>query len=204
MTKAEWISVIQRTLLPIDEQGRYRAPFVEKHIQSVYEQMYNELYSQNPKTIWKYVKTYFEQKTEEYNGSTGVTMPYDPISLPREGGGVFAVAITAESTDSPASYAEILISSYQGFLNSLQSRYDTAGFKGRYIGTVHNNKFYWSNTAANPASYIVWRMIPKFTSLATTDEVMIPFGNEEMFIDRVIDTIQHTPPVDLINDNTIQ
>lgn len=197
MTKAQWISTIQNTMMKIDEQGIYRAPLIEKHIQSVYEQMYNELYKAAPRHFSQYTTTVSEILSTqtvltEPDGRTIVTIP---ISLPRENGGLFGMYIGD---------SEVVLTSYEGYRNVTQSSFDTAGFMGKYVGTLLNDTIYVNTTVASESNInIKYRMIPKFTEFASTDEVKIPMGQEDHFIDRVIDTIRHMTPSDLINDNTV-
>jgi len=191
MTKAEWISVIQNTIKPGDEAEQYRAPFIERHLQSVYEQMYNELYRQDKQSIYQYLVKVTATDSIGADLSVGYTMPSVPISLPRVSGGVFEFSTTGRT---------YVLTDRKGYNNVANTLFDTAGFKGQYVAYIDATKIYANNT--NTAGNIMtWYMIPKLTSLTTSSEVKIPGGMEDHFIDRVIDTIQHMPPVDLMNDN---
>jgi hypothetical protein len=196
MTKAEWISVIKNTIKQGDETGLTRAPFIERHIQSVYEQMYNELYRQSPREIWNYVQDVSQSFVlESTDLSDGVTLTTIPINLPRNGGGLFRVTSLTVPADT------YVITNKQGYENLDDTLFDTAGLKGQYVGYLAGSKFYANNTITAPHT-LIFSMIPKFTSLSTTDEVMIPGGMEDHFIDRVIMTIKQSPPViDQLNDN---
>jgi hypothetical protein len=194
MTKAEWISVIKNTMMKIDEQGIYREPLIERHIQAVYEQMYNELYNQDKTKMWHYVYGFTYLAPGDVDLTAGFTLPYAPVNLQRKGGGVFGVTSTGKT---------YLITDKQGYDNAVNTTFDTAGFKGSYLAYVSRNKLY-ANTTLSAGNTLTYDMIPKFTSLSLTDEVMVPGGAEDHFIDRVIDTIQHFRPSDLFNDNTAQ
>jgi len=190
MTKAEWISVIQNTLKQGDETGYVRGPLIERHIQSVYEQMYNELYRQDPHGIEKYLKNYSDTITGE-NLTGGFTLTNKAVSLPRISGGYF---------DFSSNTSSFVMTTWLGYQHSVQSNFDTVGMKGQYLATIIGDDFWSQYSPGTPDSLYYW-MIPKFTTLSATDEVKIPGGMEDHFIDRVIDTIQHMPPVDLMNDN---
>jgi hypothetical protein len=197
MTKAEWISVIQKTLKKVDEQGVYHDPLLERHIQSVYEQMFNELYSTDRRKISQYTTVVTESVTSSADLSSGRALPKVPIVLPRVGGGVFDFYITVAATDT-----QFVINTYEGYRNASKENYDTARIYGMEACTIHGNKIYADISTGDNAT-LTYIMIPKFTSLASTDEVRTPGGAEDHFIDRIIDTIQHMPPTDLLNDNTI-
>jgi hypothetical protein len=194
MTKAEWISTIKHTLMKIDETGIYREPLLEKHIQSVYEQMYNELYRRDKTAMSKHTTLVTELVATSVDLSSGRTLPKIPVSLPRRSGGVFEFYIGTTS---------FVLTSFEGYRAVTKTWFDTAGFKGHYVAALQHDKIY-ANTSTGDAALLTYRMIPKFTSLNSTDEVMIPEGHEEMFIDRIIDTVRHMQPTDLINDNAIQ
>lgn len=192
MTKAEWISVIQNTIKQGDETGLTRAPFIERHIQSVYEQMYNELYRQDKRAMSKYTTIVTESVVTSVDLSSGRTIPTLPISLPRENGGLFQFYIGSKT---------FVLTSYEGYKYAANATFDTAGMKGEYFACIQKDKIY-ANTTTGDSVTLSYRMIPKFTALATTDEVVIPGGMEDHFIDRVIMTIKQSPPViDQLNDN---
>ena len=207
MTKAEWISVIKHTMMKIDEQGIYREPLLERHIQSVYEQMFNEEYMRNPHNFDIYTKTYTESPGTGAALSNGYTMTNKPINLPRSAGGVFGVDVI---TSTSPSGDQFLPTTYQGYLDNRTAKFDTVGINGIYYFAVRGDVLYSTVSLAGGVpgnetfADVTIRMIPKFTSMSSTEEVMIPGGAEDHFIDRVIDTIKHMTPVDLFNDNTVQ
>jgi hypothetical protein len=374
MTKAEWISTIKHTLMKIDETGIYREPLLEKHIQSVYEQMYNEMYRRDKRGISKYTSVIEQAVADSSSIADGITLTTKPISLPRNNGGIFDVYIkeslfddwympsldetsalrgyfedwgitnfnkdsngenavsflwtsseassttaqaydiaTGESaaslktgysdgspreygiipvrsfTDADATYSvgdtgpaggdiflksgtvayetmkyhlgivtpwsnvtnveigttgtavgtgaantsaiigqighisstakdaddfyvfygdsphQWVLTDYQNYKYALTSAFNTVGMMGKLYASVLGGDIYADDSVTAGVSYtLTIRMIPKFTSLSSTDEVIIPEGHEEMFIDRIIDTVKHMTPTDLINDNAIQ
>lgn len=183
--------------MKVDEHGRYRAPLLERHMQAVYEQMYNEEYLRNPRGMWKYVVRYTELTPTEITLSTDEhTLPKIPISLPRPSSGLFKLSFATSSI-------KFTLTDVPGVDNVLDSSFDTAAATGVYFATVRGDKLYGNGTVPG-AETLIYHMIPKLTTQADTEEVMLPTGMEEMFVDRVIDTIIHMPPTDLINDNTAQ
>jgi hypothetical protein len=156
--------------------------------------MYNELYDQGQQDIWQYVQRVTETTSGEYTPTSGFTMPSQPITLPRPSGGVFGFSIGG---------ADTILTDYQGYKNSVDARFDTAAFKGSYVAAVLDNKMYCSQPTVIPVgASLVYDMIPKFTSAALTDEIFIPGGEADHFLDRVIMTIrQAQPEIDMLNDN---
>lgn len=197
MTKAEFISVIKNTLSKIDEQGTYREPLIERHISVVHEQMFNEFYEQNRGGMQKYLKSYSDTAAGGDGAlATGHTLANLPISLPRDNGGLFKVKSTGTATKT------FVLTTAQGLDNVVDTNFDTAGLKGSYLASLQGDVLYGNTTVAD-GDAITYKIIPKFTTLSPTDEVPVAGGAEEMLIDRVIDTIKHMPPTDLINDNTV-
>ncbi len=83
------------------------------------------------------------------------------------------------------------------------SRYDTIGVQGYYL-TTHYNESIYLPVAVYTGSTITYTILPKFSTLSDTDEVILPIGAEEVLADRVLDTMRMIPPVDLTNDNADQ
>jgi len=84
--------------------------------------------------------------------------------------------------------------------HNVDSTYDTIGVQGRYLVTFSGGKIFIPFSLGND-SVIAYSIIPKFSTLSATDEVILPIGAEEVMADRVLDTMRLIPPVDLINDN---
>ena len=191
MQKAQIRSVVKNTLLKIDEQNRFRPAFLDQHINAVYEQMFSEMYSKDKRGIQKYVREFTDASTGD-SLVTGYTIPNLPIVLPRKGGGLFKFKSTSKA---------YVVTDLQGLDAVNDSLFDTADIKGNYLVAMSGSTIYGNTTIANGET-ITYRIIPKFTTFGETDEVLIPYGGEEMFIDRIIETIRQIPPTDLINDNT--
>jgi len=164
--------------------------------------VFNELYIQAPQGFSHYTQIVSETNDtgSSIDLSGGRLLPSTPISLPRDGSGVFEMYTDDTGGATSEKY---VISSYEGYKNVTDSSFDTVGLKGYRVAAILNNKVYANGSIVN-GQKVYYRMVPKFTSLSLNDEVIIPRGSEEMIIDRVIDTIQHMTPVDMLNDNTVQ
>jgi hypothetical protein len=193
MQKNELRSLIKNTLLKIDEQSGFRPALLDQHINAVYEQMFSEMYRNDRREIQKYTRQYSDANGSGTNLVTGYTPTQTAITLPRKGGGLFSFTSAAKN---------FIITDMQGLDAVNNSWFDTADSTDHYFVAVSGDVIY-GNTTIAAADAITYRLIPKFTAFSDINEVLIPYGNEEMLVDRVIDTIRHMPPSDLINDNTI-
>lgn len=205
MTKAEIVSLVKNTLKKVDETSSLREPFLIRHIGIVYEQMFNELYRQDRQGISKYTTLVEEVLSTSDDLTEGRAIPTIPITLPRESGGVFEFYLRKGSA-APVVYTKVtfVLTSFEGYRYASDSSFDTADMKGNRIAAIQGGTLYGNaSVGADPGgtASLWYRMIPKFSELASTDEVMLPGGNSEMFVDRVLDTIIHVAPTDLINDN---
>ena len=195
MTKNEWVSYIKNHLLKIDETNKYHSVLIEKTIDTVYGQMFSEEYVKNKRGAWKYVKDYSETMTASTVFSTGHTLTNQPITLPRINGGLFKFTYT---TGGAAVECELTGREMYDAIND--STYDTADAPGKMFVALSGADVFINVTLVKDDT-ITYSIIPKFSTLSDTDEVVVPFGAEEVLGDRVLDTMRMIPPVDLMNDN---
>ena len=185
MTKSEFVSLVRSRLETDRSPNVYKRPVVrkallERYIQAVYEQFYNEMYKSNPGDIWKYVIDIEEVITGDTDLSTGHTMPTIPVMLPRSNAGLLAF-----QGNTGSSYT---VTDYKRLQSAVDAKYDTAYINGQYFVSVRGDKLYGNDTI-DDGTTIIYSMIPKFTSFSDDDEVFIPGGMEDHFIDMVLDTI---------------
>lgn len=184
MTKSEIVSLV-RSRLETDRSPNvyrrrvYRGALLEAYIQSVYEQMYNELYLQDKKKVARQASVVTETVSGDDDLSDGRDLVKKPVSLKRNSIGIFRAEVNG---------SELLLTSYDTYKNHVDDEYDTSGFMGKHIGAISGNKLY-ANTTATDGSSIIYHMIPKFSELESTDEVAVPSGLEDHFIDRIMSTL---------------
>ena len=197
MTKAEWISYITNHLKKIDETRKYHPKVVEKTIDTVHSQLFSEMYARSRKGMYKYLKTYTDTLTGDVAVDTAIEVDNPAVMLPRINGGFFDVYYkVADAGD------KVLceLTGRDMFNRSVNSTYDTLGLQGKRLVCSFDEGLYF-NTALSNTDAIYYTILPKFSTLSSTDEVRLPVGAEEVVADRVLDTMRLIPPVDLQNDN---
>jgi hypothetical protein len=195
MTKAEWKSYIYNHLQKIDETSRYHPVVIEKTIDTVYGQMFTEEYARNRRGVYKYTRTYTDTLSSTYDPMDPVPITKKPITLDRVNGGVFDVALEVSSVAVKAELTGLDL-----LKRDNEDRYDTMGVPSRRLVAYAGDSLY-VNVALASNDDVTYTIIPKFSSLSDTDEVLLPIGAEEVLADRVLDTMRLVPPVDLMNDN---
>jgi len=205
MTKKEWISYIKNHLKRVDETNKYHPVVIEKTIDTIHSQMFSELYARSPKGMYKYLKDYTEYITEATVGiNTAIPVTNEPILLPRVNGGMFDVQFSKSGLMeayycvlTPRNLFKRTIGDIDG---PTGTRYDTLGIQGYYMVTYYNGSLYLP-VGLTLNDGITYSILPKFSTLSDSDEVLLPVGAEEVMADRVLDTMRLIPPADLMNDN---
>jgi len=194
MTKKEWVSYIRNHLRRVDETNKYHRVVVEKTIDTIHSQMFSEMYARNKRGIWKYLKEY-SITASSTPSNTAIPLTQIPIALPRVNGGVFRVDLTVGSSDFLCELTPMDM-----FKRVTDAPYDTLGMQGKYFVAYHDSGLYF-NTGISSQNTVTYTILPKFSTLSDSDEVLLPVGAEEILADRVLDTMRMIPPVDLMNDN---
>jgi hypothetical protein len=119
----------------------------------------------------------------------------DVVDLPRKTGGIISVSAPTTTTT-----VYVPVSFDEG--NQLY------GSESSLTGTVVGYSFtgprtieYWGMSAAEAAADVVIRLIKQFKSYDNTDNVLMPYGQDQRVLDLVREFLGATPPKDLINDN---
>ena len=126
------------------------------------------------------------------DGASGITINYNYSGFSVSGEVIFIY-------NSGAAY-KCELTGRDMYNRSVDSTYNTIGVVGRYLTSISGNKVFF-NLTIDDNSIIYYSIVPKFSTLSATDEVILPLGAEEVMADRVLDTMRLIPPVDLINDN---
>lgn len=199
MTKKQWISYIKNHLRRIDETNKYHNVVVERTIDTVHSQMFSEMYAKSKRGLYQYLKEYTETITGPLPTAAGdaVSVSYLPVNLPRINGGVFDVYYKVGGTGDKVPCE---LTGKDMFDRAMDSTYDTLGVQGKHLVSYFDNGLYF-DVAQAATNVIYYKILPRFSTMADTDEVKLPVGAEEVLADRVLDTMRMIPPVDLMNDN---
>ena len=194
MTKKEWVSYIRNHLRRVDETSNYHKVVVEKTIDTIHSQMFSQEYMRNKSGMWKYLKEYSITASSSPS-NTAIPIPQIPIALPRVNGGVFRVDLTVGSSDFLCELTPMDM-----FRRFIDATYDTLGIQGKYHVAYHDNNLYFP-IGISSQNTVTYTILPKFSTLSDSDEVLLPVGAEEVMADRVLDTMRLIPPTDLLNNN---
>jgi len=197
MTKANWKSYIKNHLAKIDKTNRYHAIVIEKTIDTVYSQMFSEMYAKDKRGMYKYLRTYKEIILGGQAAGLAIALSNAPVVLPRINGGVFDVYYKVGDAGSSIPCE---LTGKDMYDRSVASTYDTLDVQGRYLASYAAGSLY-VNKALSTTDAVYYTILPKFSTLSDTNEVLLPMGADEILADRVLDTMRLIPPVDLLNNN---
>lgn len=197
MTKAEYIDFVRNSLQMVDKTQRFHPQQVAAAINNAVNTVFWEMYESNPKVMKKSLERYttavasttsVHATTQRYVSALSV----DVVDLPKKAGGVIDIICTTSCAVTV--YAPITViegDQLSGSESSLPG--NVTGFSFDGVRTVE----YWGMAA--PTSVVI-RLIKQFRSYASTDNVLLPFGQDERIIELVRQYLGATPPKDLINN----
>lgn len=203
MIKTEIRSLIFNILPRIDKTNKYHNAVIDRAIERVLVEMYQELFAVNPLALLRYTKGYgyATPLTVSLEASTGIyytTLPASIVSFPDYASGVRRVSapISGGLTFIPIDSRQFDLLKGGVLPTSSTSRI------GYSVG--HTRVEYWNITGTILTSGVKMDIIQPFTAYADTDTVLIPEtqgGAEKTFIDRVLAILGIIQPRDLKDDN---
>ena len=125
---------------------------------------------------------------EAAGSSTYITSPY-------------VATDTGTVTYTQSSPLQIALTDRGVFNYDVDSDFDTVAVKGFKLGSLSGDKLYMNFSGYNNG-ILAYSILPSFSTLSGTDEVVLPLGAEEVMADRVLDTMRLIPPADLMIDNS--
>lgn len=202
MTKAEYIDFIRNSLQMVDQTNRYHQEQVAAAINLAVNTVFWELYTRTPKVMERSMERYTTQITESVTTSTTTdryitTLDVDVVDLPRATGGVIEVLSDVGSAGQlyvpmTTMQGEQLYGA-EGTLPSLQ----IIGYSWSGAREIE----YWDMDANNASYGVVVRLIQQFKSYSSTDNVLMPYGQDQRIIELTRQYLGAIPPKDLVNDN---
>ena len=217
MTKIEYVDYVRNSLRMVDKTAKFHRKQVETAINSATNTVFYELYMKNPKSFRKAMERYAVTLEEDVTTTSalnlyGVSLTVDVVDLPRATGGVLEISKRDLTFDQSGLYTRFVpMTTMQGqqMYNSESALYrkaSTVGSNTTPVGFSYSRTRqieFWGMTAADVLDHgqVYVRLIKQFTSYANTDNVNLPYGQDERIIELVRQYLGVIPPKDLINNN---
>ena len=200
MTKLEYIDFIRNSLQQIDDTSRFHREQVSAALNLAVNTVFYEMYKDNPMSLERYTTVVSSTPSNAVApGSTlgryVSTLTVDVVDLPKKAGGVIEILTGTTTTTKFVPVSTIEGEHLYGSESSLPGNVIGYSLSGaRYIE-------FWDMSAAEAAAGVVLRVIQQFKSYSNTDNVKLPYGQDERIIELVRQYLGVIPPKDLINDN---
>jgi len=204
MTKLEYIDFIRNSLQSVDQTAKYHHNQVAAAINIAINTVFYELYEKNPKVMGKALERY----TTEVTGTCALdvsinryttTLTVDVVDLPRKTGGVYEIITPNGASTIPTTHF-VPVTTMEGE----QLWGSESSLPGTVIGFSWASSRiieYWYMSPAEAADGVAIRLIKQFKSYANTDNVNLPYGQDQRIIDLTRQYMGAIPPKDLVNDN---
>jgi len=208
MTKAEYIDFIRNSLPMVDKTSRFHREQVGAAINVAVNTVFYEIYRANPKVFMKSMERYTTRATIipvniTLRGRYTAPITVDIVDLPKKAGGVLEIMqwdaqgiqeIGTTTTD----YIPVTTMEGEQFYGS------EASLPGNVVGYSWSGAReieFWGISAAEASQGVSVRFIQQFKSYSNTDNVVLPYGQDQRIMQLVREFLGVTPPKDTINDN---
>lgn len=196
MTKAQYIDFIRNSLQMADKTDRYHHEQVAAAINNAVNTVFFEMFNKNPSSMRKAMERYAMdiEETSSQSAMTnryGNTLDVDIVDLPRKAGGILSII---EDDTTTTKYVPVSI------LEGDQLHGSESSLPDNVIGFSMNgprNIEYWNMSAATD---LIVRVIPQFRSFSDTDNVPLPYGQDQRIIELVRQYLAGIPPKDTVNN----
>lgn len=206
MTKGEIRGMIQKALAEIDKTAKYHDKTVDMAIEHSMNQFIYDIYRKDYRDLDQYIREYgttvaievLENESAEYYYSN---IPASYVVFPDKESGVRYVM--GHNTDKtilyPMSMREMLMADRTYIGSSLAEDGDpyTRSF---YIVQGKKIIYYNINSDLRYAGVRIGLVIP-FSEYADTEDVPIPFGQDDKIFLSAVQKLASKPPVDLVDNN---
>ena len=115
--------------------------------------------------------------------------------MPRKAGGIFDILLSTTTTTKFVPVSVLEGNQFYGAEGSLPG--NVIGYSWNGARTVE----FWDMSASEAAADVTVRAIKQFKSYASTDNVLLPYGQDERIIELVRQFLGVIPPKDIINNN---
>jgi hypothetical protein len=206
MTRGEMRASIQGALRRIDKTAKFHNQLVDQAIEASMNQFLYDIYRKDPRDLDIYTREYGtevalavteNESTEEYY----TTLPAPYVSLPEKNSGVrYVIGHNRDQTILyPISIREMLMARTSHVGNSTSEDGDPYT---RSFFAVQGTKliYFHVNSDLTNAGVRVGIVIP-FTGYADSEEVNVPFGQDDKIFVSVMQKLMQQQPVDQRDNN---
>lgn len=199
MTKREITSFVWNNLQKFDKTNKYHPVVIEMAITLAFNQGYTEVFEKDPRRLDNFTVSYGEtgdtlltELNADGNLMYEVLLPVSYVPLNDKASGVRHVFTLAKSSTKfyPMYKYELDIAD-----NTLMGEIDN-----RIGYCVRQTKLEFYRMTGVTSIRI--DVVQPFTSYNATDDINIPFGNDQKLMDMVIEKLRGLPLVDLKDDNS--
>lgn len=204
MTKAELRSVIRNRLRRIDKTRKYTNNQIDFETARVITEYFNQVYKDNPMDLDLYT-TEYTISSFQTNATTGVkyvnyASGKKPLNLNGKRVGVRYVNAKSTLGMTFFPYTERELQYFYG--SELDTIMLSTGTSTRVGYRVLKDRVeFYKLPSAIESEGVVMSIIYDYYTLADTDDVNLPGGQDASIVEDVVQVLMTTPPIDLENDN---
>ena len=207
MRRDEIRSLIRNVLPKVDKTNQYHDEFLNRVIEKVVSQMYEDIWRMNPLNLQRYTKGFgytspIAVNTEQGTNISYANLPESIVPFQDKSSGVRRVSTIAQGgfTFFPMDFREMDLIANGGNFNTVNRKVGYAVNQSRI-------EFFGMTNAIKQVGIRMDLIIP-FSKYDESDEVKIPeiadVRTGETFIDRVLKILQVIRPTDLLDNNASQ
>lgn len=206
MTKGEMRSSVQNAMRRIDKTAKFHDELVDRAIESSINQFLYDIYRKDPRDLDIYTKEYGtevavavieNESTEEYYSN--IPVPY--VALPEKNSGIrYVVAHNRDHTKFyPMSVREMLLarSSHVGSSTSE----DGEPFTRNFYAVQGQKLIYFQMNSDIASEGVRMGIVVSFSGYADSEEINVPFGQDDKVFMSVMQKMMQLPPTDLRDNN---
>lgn len=203
MTKIEYVDFICNSLQMVDKTAKFHKEQVAAAINNAVNTVFYEMYARNPKSVRKSMDRYTVGLTSlavayplGANPRYTSTLTFDIVNLPTKCAGI--IEIVQLNINATTLFVPVTV------LEGRQLYGSEASLPGNVIGyTLLDNRTieYWGMDSVTADAGVYARLIKQFKEFADTDDLLLPYGQDERIMELVRQYLGMIPPKDLINTN---
>lgn len=199
MTRKALIELVTKRLKFTDDKKQYPVPYVQGALDIIWQQLCTQTYDESFQDIHFYTKKYVAVTVTEDTGKElyYMDLPEEIIRLPRIGEGVISInQINSRSAD----FKPLREMDFR--LMTTQEVYRVGGDIYYYVD--YNRVFFGdSMTSEIAAAGVDVDMCIPFSKYDLDEELPLPAGQSNVFVDMALNYLAPTPPVNTINKNEV-